>query len=91
MINIVPTFETDYQHNHEPQEIQITNETPLSKEINRGSDFMFVFLIDCSGSMTGDRIETAIDALKLFIQSLPLGSKFSIIQFGTNYGFIKDN
>jgi uncharacterized protein YegL len=40
---------------------------------------MFVFLIDCSGSMTGDRIETAIDALKLFIQSLPLGSKFSII------------
>ena len=33
--------------------------------------------------MSGDRIETTKNALKLFMQSLPEGSKFQIISFGT--------
>ena len=34
--------------------------------------------------MSGGRIRTCREALKLFIQSLPVGSKFSIIGFGSN-------
>ena len=34
--------------------------------------------------MSGARIRTCKAALKLFIQSLPVGSKFSIISFGSN-------
>ena len=35
--------------------------------------------------MSGKRISTCKAALKLFIKSLPVGSKFSIISFGSNY------
>jgi len=50
-----------------------------------GADFCFIVLIDRSASMSGDRIHTAKEALKLFIQSLPSGSKFSIISFGSTH------
>ena len=33
--------------------------------------------------MSGPRIETAKEALKLFLKSLPVGSKFTIVSFGT--------
>lgn len=35
--------------------------------------------------MSGAFMNTAVNALKLFIQSLPLGCKFSIISFGSSY------
>jgi hypothetical protein len=35
--------------------------------------------------MSGDRIALAVQALKLFIHSLPIGSKFNIISYGTTY------
>ena len=35
--------------------------------------------------MSGKRISTCKAALKLFIKSLPVGSKFAIISFGSNY------
>ena len=45
----------------------------------------FYFLIDCSGSMYGSRIENAKFCLNLLIHSLPIDSRFSIIKFGTSY------
>ena len=51
--------------------------------MTKGEDFFFVFLIDRSGSMAGKRMEVAKDAMKLFIQSIPVGSKFQIISFGS--------
>lgn len=45
----------------------------------------FIFLIDRSGSMTGDRISLAVEALKLFVHSIPYGSKFNIVSYGSNY------
>jgi uncharacterized protein with von Willebrand factor type A (vWA) domain len=47
-----------------------------------GEDFHFVFIIDRSGSMTGEYINCAKKALKLFIKSLPLGCRFTFVSFG---------
>lgn len=55
---------------------QFTNDT-----IN--SDFLFV--IDCSGSMSGSRIRNAAECLSIFLHSLPIGCKFNIIKFGSQF------
>ena len=55
-----------------------------SNEINE-TPGLFIFLIDQSGSMSGKSIELVKQALLLFIQSLPAGSYFQLIGFGTAY------
>lgn len=35
--------------------------------------------------MSGSPIRLAVEALKLFLHSLPLGSKFNVISFGSNF------
>jgi uncharacterized protein with von Willebrand factor type A (vWA) domain len=49
------------------------------------SNQIFIFLIDRSGSMDGDKMEMAKDALKLFILSLPKGAMFEVVSFGSNF------
>ena len=51
-------------------------------EMNPG---LFIFLIDQSGSMSGNSIKVASKALLLFLQSLPAGSYYQIIGFGSYY------
>ncbi len=84
MASLVPTFEPV-----EPQDAVITSESPESLEISEGRHFCFIFIVDRSGSMGGHRMETTKQALKLFIQSLPVGCQFAINCFGTNSTFIK--
>ncbi|KAH3765297.1 von willebrand factor a [Pelomyxa schiedti] len=45
----------------------------------------FIFIVDCSGSMAGMRIERAKLALKLCLRGLPVNSYFNLIAFGTNF------
>lgn len=45
----------------------------------------YYFLIDRSGSMSGESINLSVEALKLFIYSLPMGSRFNIYSFGSDY------
>ena len=45
----------------------------------------FIFLVDRSGSMRGDFINTARETLILFLKSLPEGCNFNIIGFGSRY------
>ena len=46
---------------------------------------LFIFLIDQSGSMYGEPINLVRQSLLLFIQSLPAGSYFQLIGFGSGY------
>ena len=57
----------------------------LKKERKVISPCLFIFLIDQSGSMDGLRIEIASQSLILFLQSLPVGSYYQIIGFGSKY------
>ena len=45
----------------------------------------FIFILDSSGSMGGERMELAKEACEIFIRSLISGCKFNIIQFGSTY------
>lgn len=45
----------------------------------------YIFVIDKSGSMSGQRIELAKESLQMFIRSLPEGSKFNIISYNHDY------
>ena len=44
-----------------------------------------VFLVDCSGSMHGEGIQLASEALQLFLHSLPVDAFFNIYCFGSSY------
>ncbi|KAJ4936170.1 hypothetical protein JOQ06_017694 [Pogonophryne albipinna] len=48
----------------------------------------FVFLLDRSGSMQGDRIKSARDTLLLLLKSLPMGCFFNIYSFGSSHEHI---
>lgn len=45
----------------------------------------FIFLLDRSGSMEGQKISMVIQSVLLFIKSLPTDSIFNIISFGSSY------
>ena len=62
-----------------------TSKKSGNKENLEISPGLFIFLIDQSGSMSGNSIKVASKALLLFLQSLPAGSYYQIIGFGSNY------
>lgn len=47
-----------------------------------------VFVCDQSGSMGGPSMDLAKEALQVFLKSLPVGVKFNICSFGSNYDFL---
>ena len=49
-----------------------------------------VFLVDQSGSMSGQKMEVTKDALKLFLKSLPFGCKFDIVSFGSDFQYLQN-
>ena len=72
MTSFVPNFEPS-----EPQEIEmVEDEVPESFVLSKGKDFLYVFIVDRSGSMTGRRIDITKEAMTLFIKSLPVGCQF---------------
>lgn len=46
-----------------------------------------VFVVDRSGSM-GSNTPLVVDALKIFLKSLPVGVKFNICSFGSSHSFL---
>jgi uncharacterized protein YegL len=51
----------------------------------------YIFVLDCSGSMTGDRIHRAKECLKLYLHSLPSNGCFNIVRFGSQSESIWSN
>ena len=51
----------------------------------RKQEAEFIFLVDCSGSMRGDSIRVAREALEVFIASLPVTAHFNVVKFGSSY------
>lgn len=52
---------------------------------NRDVNVEVVFVIDRSGSMDGDAIKYAKNALLILLKSLPVGCRFQIIGFGSTF------
>ena len=50
----------------------------------------YIFLIDQSGSMSGDRIQLCSKSLLLFLQSLIKGCYFQLIGFGSNFEYFSE-
>jgi len=51
----------------------------------------YLFFLDRSGSMSGDRIKTAKKALKIFLKSINSTSSFNILSFGSKYEMMFKN
>ena len=49
----------------------------------------YIFIVDRSGSMGGQPMEQTKKALLLFIQSLPKGSLFQILSFGSRHQWLQ--
>ncbi|XP_013385705.1 von Willebrand factor A domain-containing protein 5A isoform X5 [Lingula anatina] len=54
-----------------------------TSEIRRDTEFIFV--VDCSDFMAGDKILSARRSLLLLLKSLPLDSTFNVVVFGDHY------
>ena len=67
--------------------VQLSNDEKFDVDM-KSSRSEFIFLLDRSGSMWGERMEKAKEALILFLQSLPINSYFNIISFGSNFQFM---
>ena len=85
MVSLVPTFvppqpqeETEVVENEKPEEVDLVDYT-------KENDTLFVFIVDRSGSMSGQKMDMTKEALKLFIQSLPSGCLFEIVSFGSRF------
>jgi Mg-chelatase subunit ChlD len=79
MASIVPTFTPPNPQDTDPDPETVENEKPEELDAiqiagQAEKDNVFIFIVDRSGSMSGQKMEMTKEALKLFIQSLPLGS-----------------
>ena len=63
----------------------ISYATKYEESLDNETPGLFIFLIDQSGSMSGESIKLVKKALLLFIQSLPEKSYFQLIGFGSNF------
>ena len=80
--------------------IPIPNEPDTNENINYFMKYeninendipsLFIFLIDQSGSMSGNPIKLVSESLLFFLQSLPKKSYFQLIGFGTDFKKINE-
>ena len=84
-----PKYKNDYcfYYSFNPsKKVKDIDENLLNNPIKEDFKGNFIFLIDRSGSMYGNRINMAKQSLIYFLKSLQEnGSKFNIICFGSNY------
>jgi hypothetical protein len=67
------------------QDVIMLNFFPHLLESDYSEQQEFIFIVDRSGSMGGDRIQSAREALLLFLKSLPISCYFNIVSFGSQF------
>lgn len=50
----------------------------------------YIFLLDRSGSMSGNRIEKAKTALISCLNTMPKNSFFNVVSYGTNFTYFSN-
>ena len=82
MTSFFPTFEDGRERGDMRTTTGELEELDLPERME--SKYQFIFLVDRSGSMfSKDRMKITIDAVVLFLQSLPADCQFGIIGFGS--------
>ncbi|XP_060064465.1 von Willebrand factor A domain-containing protein 5A-like [Ylistrum balloti] len=61
---------------------------PDLRSVPELTEVEFVFVIDCSGSMRGDRIAKAKETVLLLLKSLPVGCSFNMVTFGSSFKWL---
>ena len=61
-----------------------------NEEEKENPEICYIFLLDQSGSMSGNRIELCSKALLLFLQSLNEKSYFQLVGFGSSYEYYSE-
>ena len=86
-----PNFENDYcfYYKFDPSTI-IDDNIDTNNTLNKDFKGNFIFILDRSGSMYGNRISLANTSLIYFLKSLPENSKFNIISFGSDYSVLNE-
>jgi hypothetical protein len=81
MAQFLPTFTSSKNDSLKTtQGLTTLDEVDISSDLE--FEYQFIFLLDRSGSMSGNRMKYANEAVKLFLKSLPSESHFGIYSFG---------
>jgi len=80
---IYTTLERSYELKSEC--LRVTFNNPVNTDMDMDGKAEIIFLVDKSGSMSGQRMETTKFALTLFLRSLPENSKFNIVAFDSSF------
>ncbi|XP_035683551.1 LOW QUALITY PROTEIN: von Willebrand factor A domain-containing protein 5A-like [Branchiostoma floridae] len=65
--------------------VMLTFVPDLSREDLVANCGEFIFILDRSGSMSGNKIKNARETVLLFLKSLPVGCYFNIVGFGSRH------
>ncbi|XP_061170034.1 von Willebrand factor A domain-containing protein 5A-like [Saccostrea echinata] len=85
---IIEKGNKDDQNAFMSSDVLMLNFSPEFKELETEIPCEFVFVIDRSGSMGGDRMKKAKEALLLLLKSLPVDCLFNVVSFGSDFSFL---
>lgn len=82
---VLESGSTDKSNPFLSTDVLMVNFSPNFENLKNEVSCEFVIIIDCSGSMSGSRMEKAKETLLLILKSLPVNCKFNIIRFGSTF------
>ena len=87
LADITPATEVQARKSALKELVDMDSSVRYARDSNLGPA-EFYFVLDRSGSMSGSRISVAKEALKLFVRSIPPGSMFNVVSFGSKFKWL---